>query len=257
MKRRYGSRKGDISQIHFDADNVRKEEERARNAGDTLRFITLFGTSEMSHAIVWMSDTKSSKKSALFFGLLIDMNIRGLDAGETRIFADVSPGMKRDFTIFVIERKFGNKCEFHDQPGTNSTEVRGTCDLSVGGFLNLSKEITSSAKQLFTRVDSYTLHTFNRSTTSNTLKGHVNNPVVKIKYGINLSSWRIILPAVLILLATVSTTIRTISDKGISSEASNDVLRREKEPSSATAMPFSTPAPRFQLFDHVDKLVCN
>ena len=65
--------------------------------------------------------------------------------------------MAKDLSIFVIERKFGTRCEFQDLSGTSITTIRGAYNPSVGGLFNLSNEIVTSSSQLFTHVDPYTL----------------------------------------------------------------------------------------------------
>ena len=105
-----------ISPIHTAVDIIQREETRARSSNDKFRFVIGFGTSKSPLIIVWMSEFLDSKYSAVFFVLGITMDIRALDTDETKIFLDVPPRMKGDFSIFVMKRKFGNKCEFQDRP---------------------------------------------------------------------------------------------------------------------------------------------
>ena len=238
-------------------DGIRKEEERARSAGDKFRFLMHFDGSRRLPAITFRNEFSNPKRTTAFLGLLIEMRIRALATDEKQIFVKAAPRMRKDFTIFVIKRKFGTKCEFRDVSGINALTVRAACDLSVGGLLNISNQVVYSAKQLFTHVDSYMLHAFDTRPASSSGKGEVIDPIVKVQYGINLTSWRMILPVVLVLLATVSATVQTFVDEEISPEAFNDALRKEKEPNSATAMPFSTPVSKVLLSAHLEKLVSN
>ena len=232
--------------------NIGAEGRRARATGDKLRFRVLTYNTNGKEAVDpgvdgWTALFWVNAFSPANFVLgRFSVSVSALGSGDRNVYEYVPASLVIDLHKFALERKFGSACDVRDL-STNKTHLvlAVACNQSVGNMVHLLGAVTRSAKQMYTRGSPHTLY----GKVAGKPKGPVFNPVVKVRYGINLSSWRMIFPACLVLLAVVSTLIRTLTDKEVSSEALCDILRKKEGTRDLITLPFSEPATRLQSVD--------
>lgn len=214
-------------------ESVRREEMRAIKDEDRYRFDAYIPEEEMTIKGVKMADVETFmvwmnvNTSNTMYSFTHKVQVLSFGAPTTTVFEKVPSALIRDMMIFSIKRKFGDRCTV--EPGkslaSNMKLLRVACDRSVGKIDDVWLEYVRSGRELFGQGVRHPLHS-TKYENGITVKEGSFDPAVKVVYGINLTSWRLLLPISLVGLAILSTSIRALAADEISPEALNDLVRR-------------------------------
>lgn len=228
-------------------DSIREEEARALRADDKFRFDAFIVKEE-----AYMKVTKARNVADLMIWMRVNTtspmytfthSVRILPFGgkSTAIFQRANSKLVAKMLAFSIKRKFGGLCvvnKAQNQP-KGILLIKVACERGIGALDNVWFEYLRSGKELFTQTKLQELFSVEERS-GVPIKGCKFDPVVKVVHGVNLTSWRLILPFALILLAILSTAVRSVATRQVSAEATNDLFRRACL-NECDLLPFSGP----------------